>query len=220
MRPVLAALLALPLLLAGCTRTLLVTVDGYAAPASGKAGPYRLVSGNPRVPETDLQYRSLASQVAAALAEAGRTPAPDPKDAATLIRFRWSVSEPLSEIREYDTPEFGVTGYHVAETKRTDAAGNTVTRASMTPAYGHTGYTRRTDARVTYGMSVVLEAYDISRPDAEGEPPQLWKTIVSARDTRGDIRAALPAMLKAAAPLLATDTRGLREIEIPYPENK
>ncbi len=214
--------LALPLLaalaLAGCTPTLTVTVDGYAdASAAGKPGTYRLASGSERVSERDLQYQSHAETLAKALAEAGWTRVADAGPAATLIRFRWGVTDPLTEIREFDTPEFGITGYHLTQTRETDASGKTVTRAQMTPAYGRTGYTRHTDARVSYGTVLVLEAYDLTRPDEGGVPPQVWKTIVRTRDTRGDVRALLPGMLKAAAPHLARDTRGLVEIEIEAP---
>lgn len=207
--------------LAGCTPRLLVSVDGYAESASAaKPGKYVLVSGDPRMPETDLQFRANAAQVEKALGAAGWVRVNERKEAATLIRFRWFVGEPTTEIRQYDTPEYGVTGYSVARTRQTDpATGRTTTHASVAPTYGFAGNTRRTDTRITYGMGLVLDAYDIAKETGDGAPaPQLWKTIIATRDTHGDFRRLLPEMLKAAAPHLGADTAGLREIEIKPPE--
>ena len=220
MTPSLLRILPLLSLLAftGCTQTLLVNVDGYAvAEPVVKPGKYLLTSGNIRVPEGDLQYQSHAAQLAGTLGAAGWTRVSDKKDAATLIRFRWSVSDPLTEIHEYDTPEYGVNGYHLTQTKETSsgtAGATTVTRATMTPSYGRTGTTRHTDARVSYGMTLVIEAYDLAHPAADGTPPQIWKTIVTTRDSHGDLRTRLPDLLAAATPHLGTDTHGIKKIEI------
>ncbi len=213
--PLLAALA-----FAGCAQRLTVTVDGYAAAAATHPGKYLLVSGDPRMPESDLQYRANAAQVEKTLAAAGWVRVAERRDAATLIRFRWFVGEGTTETRRYDTPEYGVTGYNVARSHRTDpATGRTTTQAYVAPTYGFTGNTQRTDTRVTYGMGLVLEAYDLTKPvEDDAAAPQLWKTLVGTRDTRGDFRRLLPEMLKAAAPHLGADTAGLREIEITPPE--
>ena len=217
---ILPALIALTAL-TGCTRTLTVTVDGYAESATPvKSGTYRLAPMGAAYAENDLRYRSRAATVESAFAAAGWTRAADDASATTLIRFRYDTSGPLTEVREYDTPEFGVTGYHLTQTRETDASGKTVSRSQMTPAFGQTGYRHKTDAHVSFEVALTLEAYDLTRRRADGNPPQIWKTIITTRDPRGDERALLPVMLKAATPFIAADTRGLKEIEIPAPESK
>lgn len=69
-------------------------------------------------------------------------------------------------------------------------------------------------------MNVVVEAYDLTRPEADGSYPQVWKTIIGTSDDKGDLRAVIPKLIAAAAPSLGRDTRGVIEIEIPAEEKK
>lgn len=89
-----------------------------------------------------------------------------------------------------------------------------------TPIYGQTGSSQHSFTRITYGMNVVVEAYDLTRPEADGSYPQVWKTIIGTSDDKGDLRAVIPKLIAAAAPSLGRDTRGVIEIEIPAEEKK
>lgn len=211
------------LALTGCaifTKHITVSVDGYAAPTAPAPGKYYLASGTPRVSEGDLQFQSFAASLESALASRGWTRVKDRKDAATLIRFRYAVSDPVSSVREYETPEFGTTGYRVDRVQTTSATGAVTQRTVMTPSYGQTGVSRRMDARVIYGLSVIVEAYDLTAKDAEGAPPQVWKTLVGATDDTGNLRAHLPRMIATAAPQFGKDTHGVIDTEIPAEESK
>lgn len=201
-------------LLAGCASPPVVAVDGYASPGAKRGGAYVLLPADPRVPEGDLRQQAHAQLVEAALASAGWTRVRDRASADLLLRMRAGVSEPLTELREFDSPEFGVTGQHLMQTRETDASGRTTLRTQVTPTYGQTGYTRRTAVHVSYALSLQLDAYDLRRPGPDGEPPQVWKIRLAMRDAKGDLRSALPLMMKAAGPYLATDTGGVREVEV------
>lgn len=209
--------------LSGCAQNLLVTVDGYAAPDAPAPGTYYLSSGSSRVAENDLQFISFAATLDNTLAAKGWHRTPERKSAVTLIRFRYAVSDPVSSVREYETPEYGVTGYRMDSVASSHVVnGQTVaTRQTvMTPAYGQTGVSRRVDARLLYGMSVVVEAYDLTKQKGDEAPPQVWKTLINTTDEKGDLRAMLPRLIAAAAPSLGRDTKGVVEIEIPAEAKK
>lgn len=212
------------LALAGCamfTKHITVSVDGYAAPDAPAPGKYFLASGSTRVPESDLQFRTFAANLERALGSRGWTRVAAQKDATTLIRFRYGVSDPVSSVREYDSPEFGNTGYQLNRVQTVESVNGkqvATERTLMTPTYGQTGVSRRTDIRIIYGMNVIVEAYDLTHPNADGTPPQVWKTIVGTSDDKGDIRALLPRLLTVAAPSFGKDTHGVLETEIPAEE--
>ncbi len=212
------------LALTGCallTKHITVTVDGYAAPEAPAPGKYFLASASTRVPESDLQFRSFAANLESALGSRGWTRVASQKDAATLIRFGYGVSDPVSSVREYQSPEFGNTGYQlnrVNTVATVDGKQVATERTLMTPTYGMTGTSHRTDVRIIYGMNIVVEAYDLAHPEADGLPPQVWKTLVGTSDGKGDLRAILPRMLSVAAPSFGKDTHGVTETKIPAEE--
>ena len=207
-----AAFVAGALLVAGCTPTLDIAVDGYAAPGAPATTRYALVPADPRVSENDLQFATLSAELEHVLAARGWTRVAGRKDAATLVRFGHAVSGPINDIREYDRPEFGVTGYYMARNTAPGPNGTVVSSATMVPVYGQTGYTRTLDARILYATSAYVEASDLAKD--KDNPPQLWKTTITTTDSTGDARSLLPVMLRAAAPYLGTDTGGLRHVTV------
>jgi hypothetical protein len=221
-RPILFAILASSA--SGCamfTKHITVTVDGYAAPSAPAPGKYFLASGSTRVPESDLQFQSYSASLERALGTHGWSRVATQKDAATLIRFRYGVSDPVSSVREYDSPEFGNTGYQLNRVQTVETVNGkqvATERTLMTPTYGQTGVSRRTDVRIIYGMNAIVEAYDLAHPNTDGTPPQVWKIIVGTSDDKGDLRAALPRLLSVAAPHFGKDTHGVLESEIPAEE--
>lgn len=100
--PVFAGLVAM---LAGCTPTLDIATDGYAAPGTHPPGNYVIAPANPRTEPGDLRFKTFAAELERVMATKGWTRVGEQKDAATLVRFGYAVTGPLNDIRTYEFPD-------------------------------------------------------------------------------------------------------------------
>lgn len=210
----------------GCSlfeKQLVVEVDGYVGAVAVTPGEYRMAPLAPNVSDTDLRYLAHAAVLEKALATRGWRLATDAQKATTLIKFYAGTSGPVYSLNEYNTPEYGFTGYMVNPVMTpTVVNGQTVMTQStmMSPTYGQVGVRQNFVERTHYVHRVVIDAYSSPAAGSEAAPTQIWKTIVTATDERNDLRVVLPAMLETAAPSFGKNTDGILDITIPAPSAK
>lgn len=210
-------------LLSGCSlfeKELVVQVDGYALPTTIRPGEYRLKPISPKTAENDLTYLAYAADLERTLARLGWHLAQDPESARTIIKFHTEVTGPMYSINEYQTPEYGMTGYNMNPVVYPVEVNGVVYMQSssmMTPTYGFVGNNNRIVTSIRYTHTVVVEAYALPPAGETGPEVQIWKTIVTATDSRKDLRTLLPAMLDTAASDFGKNTGRVIDYTIPAP---
>lgn len=215
--PVLAALM----LWVGCTTPHRVRVDALAADArhSQPGTRYVLRSGLDGMPETDLFFREVASQLSIAMQQRGFVRVEDGAPFDIEVFLQPFLSQPLTEAQTRTDPIFVETrGYtQVISVPVVNSAGQVVSYVHRTiyspPRTEWAGNVNRTEQVTVYDKVLRLSARLPAAEAARGV--EVWSLSVALRNRSTDYRGFLPYLLTAAAPHIGKRTEGEIIVEIP-----
>lgn len=213
-------LAVLALAAAGCANTYSFKVDAMRNPELPAAGQsYRLVSGDPAVKESDLQFKETATYVKAALSGQGLYEAPDPAEADLIVEVAFGMGPPTTEFRTVTEPIMADVGggvRYVTQVVRNPDGSTSVIRVPVVEPSRRqvVGYSDRTLAETTYEKYLRVTASDARERNTDETPVQVWSVAVRNQDTSDDLRKYLPLMTAAALPVLGQQTEGQQEVTL------
>lgn len=202
----------------GCAQTYAFKVDAMSHPdvtATGQS--YVLVSGDPQVRESDLQFREVAGYLRSALSGEGLYEAPSPAEADLIIEVAFGMGPPTTSYRTVTEPIVAEVGggvrYHLRTVRNPDGSTSVVTVPVIMPRRTQIiGHMDRQVVETTHEKYLRITASDRSQPGADEQPTQVWSVYVRNQDTSDDLRKYLPFMAAAAMPHFGKQTEGQREI--------
>lgn len=219
-RCVLLVGVVLALVVAGCRSGPIyqVRVNGLGNTTPDAYSTFIVIPAMEGITADDLQFAEYAQYVVTALKDRGFKPVSESDTADLAVALSYGISDPQSQAYSYSVPTYGVTGYQSSTTTgvAVPVGGSTyyTGKTTYTPTYGVTGSQTYSGVQTYFTRYCVIGGYDLEALRSSGDVKQVWKTVITSSGSSGDLRRALPAMIAAAQPLIATNTGVIREVDI------
>ena len=185
------------LLVSGCARPLVLTVDSMGTP--GQDARYVILPGMDSVRGDDLFFVEYKRQLAQLLGSMGYQVTENEADATAVVLLSWQTAVETTTVHG-GGPVVGMGmgsssgGYH--------RSGPFFGLGVGFPLGGGSGPSR------TYRYQITLDAVSFALDADSPASKSLWKVILAAADDENNLRAAFPAMLEAAKPYIGADSHG------------
>lgn len=213
-------MIALALLVGGCTNAYTVKVDSLAKPKAEESVSYKIVNKNPAVSEDSLRYKEAAAHVRTALSGKGLYEAPDPEKADLIVALDYGVGPPQSRMEPVSEPVYlQLPGQIRVERMQvgTDRNGNPVYQTVTVqdpPRTEFVGYREYLVTVTVYEKYLRLNAAE-NKPAAEGRPPtEIWTVDITSEGESRDLRKALPILAAASIDYVGVDSKGQKTVRI------
>lgn len=198
-----------------------VHLDSEVAPDALSKKTYLLIPGDEETSWDDPRFQEYATHLVQALNAKGFRAAESLEEADLAVMLSYSLNHPEQYPSVYRmTPAVSGGGAAVGGYSLGVAPGDVMHRdyasARLHTAGDRVGTTFSSSSSVLSNY-VVIAGYDLKAYQQTKESVQLWKTTIVSRDSEGAPHE-VSTLIKAAAPRLATDTRG-KIIRVPAPEN-
>lgn len=215
-------LVALPVLLSGCTTTYVVQVDAISQSTeqAEAAHSYHIKTSNPQHDEESLRHKEVANYVKTALSGKGMYEAPNPEDADVVVNIDYGMETPRVKYETVSQPIYAQVGGGVryVQTPIFDRNGNVIGYQTVAiydpPRTELVGYEDQVQPVVVYEKYLKISARE-NKPAEEGRPPaEVWTVNVTAEDESKDLRKYLPILAAASADVIGTNSQTQKPVTI------
>ncbi len=211
-------LLAVFLLLAGCTPYYQFQVDSIADKSVGLGESFIVVSGNPDLHEGNLRFIEAKNYVVKAMEGKGFYESRSLQNADMILEINFGVGDPREVLDVTHYPQTYWThgrSYSVSVPVR-NANGKVIgfeRRIFREPSRSYTHWEERIQRVTLYDKSLELKAFD-NRTGNSVQAAELWGVNVRNTDTSPDLRYYLPLMLAAAIPYIGENTGVIQTVQL------
>jgi hypothetical protein len=188
-----------------------VSVNAISAPDVGNYRTYIFMAADEQ--QRGLEFDQYVAQVERVLAQKGFVEVGTSQQSSFVVELTTKVGEMQSITSSGVMPQWGQTGYSGSHTYGSVVGNQYQSSTYYTPTYGVTGYTPYSSTVTYYPIGFKLTAWALA-PDGS-HIRQIWSVTATAGSRNGDLRSAFPQMLRAAAPYIAGDTRGVLTVKVP-----